>query len=85
MTVWPRDRPCNIGLTPSTLLPDIKANTLLVWGENDRDVPVSDGQIMAQEIPHSRLEVLSGAGHFSYMDRLPGFCQLVRDFLKEEH
>jgi len=67
------------------LLPDIKANTLLVWGENDRDVPVSDGQIMAREIPHSRLEVLPGAGHFSYMDRLPGFCRLVRDFLKEEH
>lgn len=63
------------------LLPDIAAPTLVIWGENDQDVPVSDGEIMAREIPHARLEVLAGAGHYSYLDRLPQFCRLVREFL----
>ena len=66
------------------VLPAIQALTLLVWGENDEDVPVAHGKLMAQEIPHARLEILAGAGHFSYMDRLPQFCRIVRDFLKEK-
>ena len=66
------------------LLPNIQAPTLLVWGEKDEDVPVTDGMIMAQEIPDAHLEILAGAGHFSYLDRLPKFCQLVQDFLQEK-
>jgi pimeloyl-ACP methyl ester carboxylesterase len=66
------------------LLPSIQAPCMLIWGENDPDVPVSDGRIMAREIPGARLHVLPGAGHFSYLDRLPQFCQLVRDFLLEK-
>lgn len=65
------------------LLASIQAPALLVWGENDRDVPVSDGRVMAAGIRDSRLEVLSGAGHFAYMDCLPQFCRLVGDFLKD--
>jgi pimeloyl-ACP methyl ester carboxylesterase len=65
------------------LLPFVKACSLLIWGENDRDVPVRDGEIMAGHMPHARLEILTGAGHFPYLDRLPRFSQLVRDFLKE--
>ena len=75
-------RVVNEDLAP--LLPAIRARSLLVWGEEDQDVPLAQGEIMAREIPGARLEVLSGAGHFSYIDRLPRFCQLVRDFLKEE-
>ena len=65
------------------LLPNIQAATLLVWGEKDEDVPVTNGMIMAQEIPDARLEILAGAGHFSYLDRLPKFCQLAQDFFQE--
>ena len=65
------------------LLPAIEVPTLLVWGERDEDVPVAYGRLMAEEIPDARLEVLPGAGHFSYMDRLPQFCRVVRDFLRE--
>ena len=65
-------------------LPVIAASALLIWGENDGDVPLSYGEIMAREMPNARLEVLPGAGHFSYLDRLPRFCQLVQDFLEEE-
>ncbi len=64
------------------LLPRIAASTLLVWGENDQDTPVSFGQIMEKEIPDAGLVVLKEAGHFSYLDQLPKFCRIVASFLK---
>lgn len=67
-----------------TLLPTIQAPTLLIWGENDGEVPLSDGELMAREIRNARLEILRGAGHFSYLDQLPRFCGLVQGFLEEQ-
>lgn len=63
------------------LLPSIKAPSLLIWGENDQDTPVSDGKIMEQEIPDAGLVVLKGAGHFSYLDCFPQFCTVISSFL----
>jgi pimeloyl-ACP methyl ester carboxylesterase len=65
------------------VLPSVRAPSLLIWGEQDSDAPVAHAEIMAQAIPGARLEILPGAGHFVYMDRLPQCCQLIRDFLKE--
>ena len=33
------------------LFPKIKASTLLIWGENDTDTPLSDGKLMESLIP----------------------------------
>ena len=65
-----------------SLLPRISASTLLIWGENDKDTPVSFGQIMEKEIPDAGLVVLKEAGHFSYLDKFPQFCRIVASFLK---
>ncbi len=63
------------------LLKTIKAPSLLIWGENDQDTPVSDGKLMEQEIPDAGLVVLKGAGHFSYLDCFPQFCAVISSFL----
>ncbi len=63
------------------LLPKIQASTLLIWGENDTDTPVSFGRIMEKEIPDAGLVILKDAGHFSYLDQLPQFCEIVENFL----
>lgn len=65
-----------------TFLPRIAASTLLIWGEDDKDTPVSFGQIMEKEIPDAGLVVLKEAGHFSYLDQFPQFCSIVASFLK---
>ena len=65
-----------------SLLPRISASTLLIWGEHDKDTPVSFGKIMEREIPDAGLVVLKEAGHFSYLDRFPQFCRIVASFLK---
>ena len=64
------------------LLAAVQAPSLLIWGEQDAEVPLAHGRIMAAEMPRARLEVLPGAGHYSYLERLPKFCQLVSDFLE---
>lgn len=64
------------------LLKQIKAPSLLIWGSEDQDTPVSDGKMMEQEISDAGLVVFEGAGHFSYLDRFPQFCAVISSFLK---
>ncbi len=64
------------------LLPKIQASTLLIWGENDTDTPVSDGRIMEAEIPQAELVILDNAGHYSFLDQTHQFCQIVSKFLE---
>ncbi|MBI5188515.1 MAG: alpha/beta hydrolase [Nitrospirae bacterium] len=62
------------------LLSKIMAPTLLIWGEDDKDVPLSYAKIMEKEIKDAGLVVLEGAGHFSYLDRFSDFCLIVSKF-----
>jgi len=50
------------------LLPKIKIPTLLVWGDMDNQTPLRAGQIMQQNIQNSQLRVISGTGHFPFLD-----------------
>ncbi len=52
----------------SKYLPQINSPTLLVWGEKDPETPVIYGERMNREIPNSKLIVIPGAGHFSFLD-----------------
>ncbi len=63
-------------------LSKISAETLLIWGEDDNDTPVSSGRKMENEIPNAELVVLKDAGHFSYLDQTEQFLQIVSNFLE---
>lgn len=65
-------------------LSTIKASTLLVWGENDKETPVYFGEIMKKEIPDSGLIVFKDAGHFSYLDKFNDFCIIVSNFFNNK-
>lgn len=62
-------------------LPQIKASTLLIWGENDHDTPISDGKTMEKMIPDAGLVTLKNAGHFSYLDRPYEFNLILEYYL----
>jgi pimeloyl-ACP methyl ester carboxylesterase len=66
-------------LTP--LLPEVRASTLLIWGENDEDTPLRDGETMERLIPDAGLVVFEGAGHFAYADQPQRFARIARHFL----
>ena len=63
------------------LLADISQPTLMVWGENDHEVPVSDAQTMHGLIKHSQLIVVPGAGHYVFIDDPTAVQNEVRNFL----
>jgi pimeloyl-ACP methyl ester carboxylesterase len=62
-------------------LPGIGVPTLLVWGSNDSETPLSDGREMERLIPDAGLVVLEGAGHFSYLDQPSRFAVIVSHFI----
>ena len=64
------------------LLPEITAETLLIWGESDTDTPLSDGRLMESLIPGSGLVVLTGAGHYSFIEQAHTFRKVVESFLQ---
>lgn len=72
-------RVVNENLQP--LLKDIKASTLLIWGDKDEATPLYMAKIMEKEIKDSGLVVLEGAGHFSYIDDYNKFVAVIKAFL----
>jgi pimeloyl-ACP methyl ester carboxylesterase len=50
--------------------------TLLIWGKNDKETPVSDAEKMMHELPKGRLVVIDNAGHFVYID---AFKQCIKE------
>lgn len=61
-------------------LKEIKAPTLLIWGEDDVDTPLYFAKTMEKEIPDAGLVVFKGAGHFSYLDKIGDFNIIVNKF-----
>jgi len=64
------------------VMPNIKAPTLLIWGEHDTATPVSDAKIMEKLIKDSGLVVIKNAGHFSFLDKTYDVNLIVGSFLK---
>lgn len=62
-------------------LHEIQAPTLVVWGSDDRFVPLDIGLQIAMRIPGADLHVLSRCGHVPYMERPNDFNRLVTQFL----
>lgn len=63
-----------------SVMPDIKAPTLLVWGENDTATPISDAKTMERLIPDAGLVAFPGCGHYSFLDNPGGFKAVVKSF-----
>jgi len=58
----------------------IKQPTLLLWGENDSEIPLADGERLHQEIPGSRLLVFLNCGHIPHEEYPEAFTNVVTDF-----
>jgi pimeloyl-ACP methyl ester carboxylesterase len=54
--------------------------TLLIWGAQDQATPLADAHRFHELIADSRLEILPGAGHRLYHERMEAFCELVGTF-----
>ncbi len=55
--------------------------TLIVWGDEDRIIPVEHAHHAHEAIPGSRLEIFEGTGHFPHADQPRRFADLLRGFI----
>ena len=62
----------------------ISQPTLLLWGENDREIPLADGERLHAEIPGSRLIVFLKCGHLPHEEYPEAFTNVVSAFCKED-
>lgn len=62
-------------------LGEIRAPTLVVWGEHDLLVPLRLGQIIAARISDARLAIFPNTGHNPMFDRPEAFNRLALEFL----
>lgn len=56
--------------------------TLIIWGDNDECVPVSDGKLLEKLIKDSGLIVFEGCTHYAYLERLDQLIRILNEFFK---
>jgi pimeloyl-ACP methyl ester carboxylesterase len=63
------------------LLGAVRAPTLLVWGDEDKVVPLSAGERYRALLPEARLEIVRACGHCVEMEQPEALTALVEAFL----
>ena len=61
----------------------IRTPTLILWGENDRIVPLAYGETWQKAIPGARLVVLPRCGHLPIQEKPEEFAACVAEFCAE--
>lgn len=65
-------------------LGEIQAETLIIWGRNDRFVPMDTGLRLLAGIPRSELHIFNNCGHWAQWEHAGKFNRMVLDFLQGE-
>ena len=60
----------------------ITCPTLIIWGDNDECVPLSDGKLLEKLIKNSGLIVFEGCTHYAYLERLDQLIRILNEFFK---
>ncbi len=63
------------------LLPSIVAPTLVICGDEDVLTPLSYSRAIAAAIPDARLEIIEGAAHGAFLEKVGLFAEMVLGFL----
>jgi len=77
-------KPYMYSQTLPRLLGAVKAPSLVVWGEDDKVVPLSAGQRYAKALPKAKLEIVKACGHCVDMEQPDQLAKLVTTFLGQE-
>jgi pimeloyl-ACP methyl ester carboxylesterase len=72
------NQPASFGLP--ALVREVRVPTLIIWGRNDRWVPVADADRFASAIPAARKVVLEECGHLPQEERPAEVARLLEEF-----
>jgi pimeloyl-ACP methyl ester carboxylesterase len=73
----------NIDYPVRERLPEIACPTLIVWGAEDKVIPVADASVFEELIPNSRKVIFQDTGHVAMLERPASFNRLLADFMNE--
>lgn len=62
----------------------INQPTLIIWGEEDKVIPIRDGYKLHDSILNSRLIVVKNCGHVPHEEKSEVFTELVAEFCKDK-
>jgi hypothetical protein len=77
-TAW---KPYMYSQTLPHLLGGVRSPSLVIWGDDDRIVPISAGQEYAKRLPGAKLVTVPACGHFAEMEQPEAVANLCLDFL----
>ena len=75
-------KPYMHNLRLARFLPRVANPTLIIWGREDRVVPVECGEQYRRSLPNATLTVLERCGHLPPIEQPDAFARLVLDFLR---
>jgi pimeloyl-ACP methyl ester carboxylesterase len=73
----------NIDYPVRERLPEIACPTLIVWGDEDKVIPVGDASVFEELIPGSRKVIFQDTGHMAMLERPSAFNELLGEFIAE--
>ena len=76
-------KPYMYSATLPHLLGGVATPALIVWGRDDRIVPLECGERYAKALPRARLEIVAGAGHLVDLEKPDELARLVIDFVSQ--
>lgn len=77
----PNMRKTMLNLINSDLTPEfkkIRTPTLIIWGEEDRIIPLSDGQLINKLIKNSKLKIIKEARHSSFYTHADKVVKIIK-------
>lgn len=77
-TAW---KPYMYNQTLPHLLGGVRSPALVIWGDDDRIVPISAGKVYTGALRNATMTTLAGCGHFAEMEKPTEVAKLVSDFI----
>lgn len=68
----------------STLVPQVSAPVLILWGSEDRTAPLRTAEVLLQRLPRAWLEMIDGAGHVPMSEQPDAFNRHLLRFLADD-
>ena len=74
-------KPYKYSQTLPHLLGGVRAPALVVWGDQDKIVPRSAGEVYKAKLPQARLEIVKNCGHCVDMEKPAELAKLITTFV----
>ncbi len=62
----------------------VNTPTLLIYGSEDNQTPISQARLLDESFPSSQLEIIEGANHFLQQDNADLVAKLILQFLRDK-